>query len=233
MDKDVMKRLVSEAGIVIAPYLVVRRRHWDQDPKATIENVTTWCGHQGFPVFVKPANLGSSVGISCVITSAGIEEALQEAFRWDRKLVVEKGINAREIECAVLGGDEPDAALALGEVIPKTAGFYSYDAKYLDSASAETIVPADIDHTLAARIRALAVRSFRTLECWGMARADFLVERGTEKIYFNEINTIPGFTAISMYAKMWEASGVSYPELIDRLIDLAVGRHGSRPDSKA
>lgn len=229
MDKDVMKRLAADAGLVITPHLVVRGRHWDMDPGATVENVTAWCQHRGFPVYVKPANLGSSVGISRVITTKGIRDALLEAFHFDRKVVVERGVEGREIECAVLGGDEPDAARHLGEVVPRKADFYSYDAKYMDGQGADTIVPADVEDTLVARVRALGVRAFRALECWGMARVDFFIERETDRILFNEINTIPGFTAISMYAKMWEASGVAYPDLIDRLVDLAVGRHSARP----
>jgi D-alanine-D-alanine ligase len=229
MDKDVMKRLAAEAGIQITPFLVVRGRHWDSDADATVANVTAWCEHRGLPVFVKPANLGSSMGISRVLTTRGIREALIEAFHHDRKVIVEKGVDGREIEAAVLGGDEPDAAPSLGEVIPDRADFYSFDAKYMDGEGARTVVPAVIDPKLAARIRALAVRAFRTLECWGMARVDFFVERDTGAIVFNEINTIPGFTAISMYAGMWEASGLPYPRLVDRLVDLAIGRHAARP----
>ncbi len=229
MDKDVMKRLAADSGLMVTPFLVVRGRHWDASRDATTANVTSWCEHRGFPAFVKPANLGSSVGITRVLGKAQVHDALDEAFGHDRKVIVEKGVDGREIEVAVLGGDEPDAAMAIGEVIPTSAGFYSYDAKYADTAAARTVVPANVDPVLAAHVRALAIRAFRCLECWGMARVDFFVEKGSERILFNEINTIPGFTAISMYAKMWEASGLTYPALIDRLVDLAVGRHAARP----
>ncbi len=179
----------------------------------------------GFPLYVKPASLGSSVGISRVEDPGKVARALEEAFHHDTKIVVEKGVaNPREIECAVLGGLDPDSATALGEVVQVNGDFYSFEAKYIDAAAVRTVVPADVDPALAARVRAMAVRAFRVLECWGMARVDFLVERATGRVLFNEINTIPGFTAISMYAKMWNASGLAYPALVDRLVDLAMAR---------
>jgi len=224
MDKDVMKRLSRDSGLVVVPWLVVRGRHMSRDAEATHANVRAWCDKNGWPVFVKPANLGSSVGISRVTEADGLAAALEKAFEHDRKVIVERGIEGREIECAVLGGDEPDAAAILGEVVPRDDVFYSWEAKYIDARGADTIVPADVDPKLTARIRALAVRAFRILECWGMARADFLVETSTGTIFFNEINTIPGFTRISMYAKMWDASGLPYPRLVERLLDLAIER---------
>jgi D-alanine-D-alanine ligase len=229
MDKDVMKRLVRDAGIEIVPFLVVRNRHWATHHNATLDNVTAWCLKKGFPVFIKPANLGSSVGISKVDSVAGVPGALEVAFEHDTKIIVEKGIDAREIECAILGGLQPEASPVLGEVIPEGGGFYSYDAKYVTLEKAQTIVPAQVDESLSTRIRTLAVRAFRTLECWGMARVDFLVERDTAKIFFNELNSIPGFTPISMYAKMWVAAGLAYPVLVDRLVDLALERHERKP----
>lgn len=229
MDKDVMKRLARDAGIETVPFLVVRDRHWDAHRNATLDNVTAWCLKRGFPVFVKPAALGSSVGISRVDTVAGIDGALAEAFGHDTKVIVEKGIDAREIECSVLGGREPEASPVLGEVIPREGDFYSYDAKYVDFDAARTIVPAQVDESMATRIRNVAVRAFRSLECWGMARVDFLVDKETGTIYFNELNTVPGFTPISMYAKMWVSAGLPYPKLVDRLVDLALERHGNHP----
>jgi D-alanine-D-alanine ligase len=229
MDKDVMKRLARDAGIEIVPFLVVRNRHWATHHNATLDNVTAWCLKKGFPVFIKPANLGSSVGISKVDSVAGVSGALEVAFEHDTKVIVEKGIDAREIECAILGGLQPEASPVLGEVIPEGGGFYSYDAKYVTLDKAQTIVPAQIEESLATRIRTLAVRAFRALECWGMARVDFLVEKDTDKIFFNELNSIPGFTPISMYAKMWVAAGLAYPVLVDRLVDLALERHERKP----
>jgi D-alanine-D-alanine ligase len=232
MDKDITKRLARDAGLEILPFLVVRSRHWLSHANATLDNVTAWCLKRGFPVFVKPAALGSSVGISRVGSVADVRPAVEEAFSHDAKIIVEKGADAREIECAVLGGHEPEAAPVLGEVIPEPGGFYSFDAKYVDISGARTVVPAQVEDVLAQRIRQLAVRAFRTLECWGMARVDFFVARDDGKIYFNELNTIPGFTPISMYAKMWESSGIPYGGLVDRLVDLAIERRRLRPAAR-
>jgi len=230
MDKDVTKRLARDAGLEIAPFLVVRDRHWIADRDAATTNVQAWCEKQGYPAFVKPSNMGSSVGISKVKDPGSVAASLEEAFRHDSKVVVEKGIDAREIECAVLGGSDPEAASALGEIVPDPGDFYTFDAKYLNST--RTVVPADLDAPLVARIRHLAVRAFRALDCYGMARVDFLVDRATGTPCFSELNTIPGFTRISMYASMWEASGLPYPALIDRLVDLALEWHRASPASR-
>jgi D-alanine-D-alanine ligase len=176
----------------------------------------------GWPIFVKPANLGSSVGISKVKDATELDPAVEEAFRHDDKVVVEKGVDAREIECSVLGNDEL-AASVLGEIVP-AADFYSYEAKYSASSQAELLIPAPLDDELAKAMRALALRAFRLVECGGMARVDFLLERITNTPYVNELNTMPGFTSISMYPKLWEATGLSFSELISRLIELALER---------
>ena len=175
---------------------------------------------------MKPANLGSSVGISKVKSAEGLAAALDTAFAFDRKAVIEAGVPApREIECAVLGNDEPAASVP-GEVIPSRE-FYDYEAKYLDSGS-QTTIPADLDPAIVARVQALAIQAFKAIDGAGMARVDFLLSRTTGALLLNEINTIPGFTTISMFSKLWDASGVAYPALIDRLIALAVERHAEK-----
>jgi len=180
----------------------------------------------GYPVFVKPANLGSSVGISKATDEASLAAAMDLARSFDRRIIVEAAVpEAREIECAVLGNDTPDASVP-GEVIPSRE-FYDYEAKYIDSAS-QTVIPADLPPATVEEVRRMAVEAFRALDCAGMARVDFLLSRRDGAIFVNEINTIPGFTTISMYSKMWEASGVSYAELLDRLIALALERHTQR-----
>lgn len=219
MDKAVMKDVFRAHGLPVVRYRVYKRRDLDRDQKR-IED----CIEQelGYPCFVKPANLGSSVGVSKVHDRTELGPALQLAASYDRKIVVEQGINAREIECSVLGNDEPEASV-LGEIIPCNE-FYDYNAKYIDDRS-ELVIPAPLPDDLAQHIRQLAIRAFLALDCAGMARVDFLLDRDTLDVYVNEINTIPGFTAISMYPKLWEASGLPYPALIDRLIELALERH--------
>jgi len=180
----------------------------------------------GLPVFVKPANLGSSVGISKVRTLDTLAVAVTAAFDYDVKVVIETGVDAREIECAVLGNDEPEASVP-GEICPR-GDFYSYEAKYVDDRGAELRIPAPLRADLTATVRALAVRVFRVLDCSGLARVDFFLERGTDRLFVNEINTLPGFTSISMYPKLWDASGLPYAALIDRLIALALARHAQR-----
>ncbi len=213
MDKDVMKRLLRDAGIPIAQFVVLRAGE-----TVPFEEVAK---RLGTPFFVKPANLGSSVGVSKVTQRAEYETALHEAFRFDRKVLLERGIVGREIECAVLGNDHPVASVP-GEVIVN-ADFYSYDAKYVDEHGATLEIPAKLDASLTKRIQDLAVKTFLTLGCEGMGRVDFFLQPdGT--LLVNEINTIPGFTAISMYPKLWEASGISYTELVDKLIQLALER---------
>ncbi len=223
MDKAVMKLVFAAKGLSICDYEVVFKHDWQRDEHAIMHRVAS---RLGFPVFVKPANLGSSVGISKAKHSVELRAAITFAAQFDRKIVVEAAVpNAREIECAVLGNDEPQAS-APGEVIPSRE-FYDYEAKYLDEGS-RTDVPAKLSEQQAAEIRALAIDAFKAIDCAGMARVDFLLARDTGVLYLNEVNTIPGFTTISMYSKMWEASGLSYPQLIDRLIALAIERHAAK-----
>ena len=216
MDKDVMKRLLRDAGIPIAPFLVARA-HRPGEP-----SFAAAVAKLGTPLYVKPANLGSSVGISRVRTGAEYEAALDEAFAYDRKVIVEQEIVGREIECSVLGNDEPIASVP-GEVVPAD-GFYSYAAKYLDENGAQLLVPADLSDAERRAVQETAISTFTALCCEGMARVDgFLTADG--RFVVNEINTIPGFTRISMYPKLFEASGITSFELIDRLIELAIERH--------
>ncbi len=212
MDKDVMKRLLRDAGIPIARFLLLARG----SPVQPFDAVS---GELGLPVFVKPANLGSSVGISKVRTPEEYERAVALAFRYDTKVLLEECITGREIECAVLGNAAPAASVP-GEIRP-THDFYDYEAKYIDEHGAALVIPAALDPGKREEIRALAVRAFSTLCCDGMARVDMFLEPGG-RVLINEINTIPGFTRISMYPKLWEASGVSYGELLDKLIQLAM-----------
>jgi D-alanine-D-alanine ligase len=213
MDKDVMKRLLREAGIPIARFLV-----FDSATKNNL-SFNRIRRELGMPVFVKPANLGSSVGISKAARPSEFTRAVKEAFRYDNKILVEENISGREIECAVLGNEQPRASVA-GEIITGH-NFYSYDAKYVDDKGSRLVIPADLPSALARRIQQMALRTFKVLCCSGMARVDFFL-RGESEIFVNEINTIPGFTAISMYPKMWGAGGLSYSRLIDRLIQLAL-----------
>jgi D-alanine-D-alanine ligase len=183
----------------------------------------------GYPVFVKPANLGSSVGISKVKSEADLAAAMVLALQYDRKIVIEAGVpDAREIECAVLGNDEPEASVPGEVIVTHPDGFYSYDAKYLDPNGSSWEIPARLPPETGERVRRLSVAAFQALELAGMARVDFFLERGTGALFLNEVNTIPGFTTISMYPKMWEASGLSYPALLDRLITLALERHADK-----
>jgi D-alanine-D-alanine ligase len=218
MDKAVQKVLFRDAGLPVVPHEVVREPEWRDDPEGVAARVAAL----GFPVFAKPATLGSSVGITKVHGDDELEAGLDEAFRYARKAVVERGIGgAREIECAVLGNDDPVASVA-GEIAPRGHEFYDYEAKYLDEQGADLLIPAPLEPAQLAVIQRMAISAFRVAECAGMARVDFFV-RGDE-VWLNEINTIPGFTSISMYPKLWEASGLPYPELVERLLDLAVER---------
>ncbi|NTW13679.1 MAG: D-alanine--D-alanine ligase [Candidatus Moranbacteria bacterium] len=214
MDKDVMKRLLRDAGISNANFLVFRSH--ERIPFEAVRNTL------GLPVFVKPANLGSSVGVSKASDEESFIAAVEEAFRYDTKIIVEESIVGREIECAVLGNEHPIASVP-GEVIPH-AEFYSYEAKYIDADGAGFEIPARLDPETMSRIQDIAIRTFRTLSCEGMGRVDCFL-RADGEVLVNEINTIPGFTSISMYPKLWEASGIGYAELIDRLIRLAIDRH--------
>lgn len=215
MDKDVMKRVLRDAGIPIPGFLVYT---WSRKDSIDFDRVKTTLG---MPLFVKPANLGSSVGITKVRERNDFAEACAQAFAYDVKIIIEEAVEGREIECSVLGNELPESSLP-GEVKPRHE-FYSYDAKYVDSEGAELIIPAALPEKVSERVRELAVQTFRTLGCEGLARVDFFI-RGESEVLVNEINTLPGFTAISMYPKLWAASGVSQTELIDRLITLALQR---------
>jgi D-alanine-D-alanine ligase len=223
MDKGMMKIVFAAAGLPVCPYRVFMRREWERRRPAVLTDLEAALG---FPMFVKPANLGSSVGISKAKDPGALATGIDLAGSFDRKIVVEAAVpDAREIECAVLGNDDPEAS-APGEVIPSRE-FYDYEAKYLDSAS-KTVVPADLPERLTAEIRRLSIAAFQAIDCAGMARVDFLLSRPTGQIFVNEVNTIPGFTTISMYSKMWAASGLEYPALLDRLIALALERHAGK-----
>ena len=231
MDKDVMKRLFRDAGLPIVKHVTVLRSAWREQPKKVSKQIESGLK---YPVFVKPANLGSSVGISKVHNSGELAAAMDEAARYDRKLVIEQGIGgkkgkAREIECSVLGNDNPIASLP-GEIIP-IKEFYDYDAKYLIEGS-ESIIPANLPKTKQREVQKLAIAAFNAVDCAGMARVDFLMDPRTGKIYVNEVNTIPGFTSISMYPKMWAATGIDYPELMDRLIQLGLERHAEKKQNQ-
>src|SRR5580693_5815915 len=227
MDKDIMKSLFSAAGLPIVKHVTILRSGWGNDPKKVQKFVEN---RLKYPVFVKPANLGSSVGISKAHDGKELGPAIEEAAKFDRKIVIEEGVGgkkskAREIECSVLGNDEPVASVP-GEIVP-VKEFYDYNAKYLDEGS-ELIIPAKLTKAETKRVQELAVRSFKAVDCSGLARVDFLMEPASQKIYLNEINTMPGFTAISMYPKLWAASGVSYSDLIERLIELGLERHAEK-----
>src|ERR1700678_664776 len=209
MDKEMMKRVARERGLPVVDYAIV---HCTATPSLQFD----------FPMFVKPANLGSSVGISKVRNQQELEAAIELARAYDHKVIVERGITGRELECAVLGNDNPVASTPC-EILPSRE-FYDYDDKYLLD-QAQTVIPADLSPEQTAEMQKLAVECYRAVECEGMARVDFLLETATAKLYINEINTIPGFTSISMYPKMWEYSGLPMPKLIDRLIELALERH--------
>jgi len=224
MDKDIMKSLFIAAGIPIVKHVTILRSAWEKDQKKVqklVESKLT------YPVFVKPANLGSSVGISKAHNRKELGPAIEDAAKFDRKIVIEQGVGgkkekAREIECSVLGNDEPAASVP-GEIVPGKE-FYDYAAKYVDEGS-QLIIPAKLTKAETKRVQDLAVAAFQAVDCSGLARVDFLMDPKTRKIFLNEINTMPGFTAISMYPKLWAASGLAYADLIDRLIQLGIERH--------
>jgi len=217
MDKDVQKTLARAAGLPVVDWIAVRERDWSDDR----QGVEARAEALGYPLFAKPANLGSSVGISKVHAASELAHALDDALAYDPKVILERSVeSAREIECAVLGNEDPTASLP-GEVVPSNE-FYDYEAKYLDETS-RLIIPAELDAATVEEIQRLAVAAFRAVECSGMARVDFFLAP-SGGIYLNELNTIPGFTSISMYPKMWEASGLDYPQLLDTLIKLAIER---------
>ena len=223
MDKDIMKSLFIAAGIPIVKHVTILRSAWENDPKKVEKQV----GKLKYPVFVKPANLGSSVGISKAHNKKELGPAIEEAAKFDRKIVIEQGVGgnkdkAREIECSVLGNDEPVASVP-GEIVPGKE-FYDYRAKYVDEGS-QLIIPAKLTKSETKKVQALAVAAFKAVDCSGLARVDFLMDPKTRKIYLNEINTMPGFTSISMYPKLWAATGLPYADLIDKLIQLGIERH--------
>ncbi|MFL5806052.1 MAG: D-alanine--D-alanine ligase family protein [Roseiflexaceae bacterium] len=219
MDKAMMKAAFAAAGLPLVPWLLVRRVDWQHDGARVVEQIEAGLR---YPVFVKPANLGSSVGITKATDRAVLHRGLEEAARYDRRIVVEQGVDAREIEVSVLGNDDPLASVP-GEIVPSNE-WYDYAAKYLGGES-RILIPAPIAPALAVQARALAVLAFKAVDGAGLARVDFLLDRATETLYLTELITMPGFTAVSMYAKMWEASGMSYDALLDRLIELALERH--------
>jgi D-alanine-D-alanine ligase len=231
MDKDVMKKLFLAAGLPLVKHVTILRSQWEREPRKVWRTLEK---ELRYPFFVKPANLGSSVGISKVHDKSELAPAMDLAGSYDRKLVIEQGVGgkkakARELEVSVLGNDSPEASVP-GEIVP-AAEFYDYAAKYLDEGS-QLMIPAKLTKAETKRIRHLAITAFRAVDCSGLARVDFLMDAKTKKIYVNEINTMPGFTAISMYPKLWAATGLAYPQLITRLIELALERHTEKKQNQ-
>jgi D-alanine-D-alanine ligase len=222
MDKAMAKVVLAQAGLPQAPYLVVPERDWRADPDRVAAEVG---GRLAYPVFTKPARLGSSIGISKVKIPDGLAAGLADAFAHDTKALVEQGVVARELECGVLGNDAPEASV-VGEVVPGHE-FYDFEAKYLDE-SLKLEIPAPVPGAVRDRVRELSLRAFQALDCEGFARVDFFYEEATGRVLLNEVNTIPGFTPKSMFPMLWGASGLSYPDLVARLVDLAVERHAAR-----
>ena len=228
MDKEVAKKLFRGAGLPVVDWILVRHREWTEAGKASLRAKIE--SAFGYPCFVKPAGLGSSVGVSRARDWAGARRAVDEALAYDEKVLVERALDAREIEVAVLGNDRPEASVP-GEIVTRRE-FYDYEAKYHD-ASTSLVIPALLPAELTERIRTLALEAFAALELAGMARVDFLLDRSTQEPYLNEVNTIPGFTPVSMYPKLWQASGIAYPDLVNRLIDLAFERHRAKQALRA
>src|SRR5438105_13989882 len=222
MDKEKMKMVFSSVGLPTVDYLVYRRNAWERSPETIMEAIEQ---HLGYPCFVKPVNLGSSVGVNKAHDRGELEHAIDVAAEYDNKIIIERGINCRELECAVLGNDEPLVSV-VGEVIASNE-FYDYNAKYIDNKS-QVIIPAAIPQTTAEEVRRQAIKAFLALDISGLARVDFFLEQETGQIYINEVNTLPGFTQISMYPKLWEASGLPYSQMLDRLIELAIDRHADK-----
>ena len=223
MDKDLAKRLLRDAGVPVVPWVKYRKEEWALSPEKVIEEISS---SSQFPLFVKPCSAGSSVGITKVKDKGSIAAALDEAFLWDNAVLVEEGISAREIEFSVLGNENPSVSVP-GEIKPKHE-FYSYEAKYLDSEGAELIIPAQIDSEIAEDMAQSAIKAYMALNCSGMARIDFFIDKLDNRYYLNEINTIPGFTSISMYPKLWEHSDIKYPDLLEKLIDFAIERRNKK-----
>jgi D-alanine-D-alanine ligase len=220
MDKDIAKRLLNQAGISVVPSVTVNKQRWQDDSRFIMKNALE---KLGLPLFVKPVCAGSSVGVKKVKKKDLLAKAMNFAFQFDTRVMIEKAVDCREIECAVLGNENPVASV-LGEIIPSYE-FYSYEAKYIDPNGAALKIPAQIDKSLATKIRKIAVEGYMALGCSSMARVDFFLDKKTNKFYLNEINTLPGFTSISMYPKLWEVTGLKYSDLLDKLIALALDRH--------
>lgn len=220
MDKIYAKRIFEMAGLPMGKYMLIMRKKLRENHEAYIERIEE---NFSYPVFIKPANLGSSVGISKAHNREELLKGLYGAAKYDRKILVEEFIACRELECAVLGNDEPKASV-VGEIVPSHE-FYDYEAKYFDDGKSKMIIPADIPDEKAMEVREMAVKAYKAIDCSGLARVDFFMEKETMKIYINEINTMPGFTKYSMYPLLWDAAGIPYPQLIDRLIQLAVERY--------
>lgn len=226
MDKALFKSIMQAHNIPILPYVLVLRADWDANPQAVLDRIES---SLSYPVFVKPANLGSSVGVHKATNRDQLAQAITDAARYDRRLLVEQGVKAREIEISVLGNETPIASVP-GEIIPGDE-FYSYTDKYISDA-AQLVIPADLTDAQTAEVQRIALAAYQAIDCAGLARCDFFVDEVTGKVWMNELNTIPGFTSISMYPKLWEASGLSYPDLIDRLIQLALERHADKQRNK-
>jgi len=227
MDKDIAKRLLRDAGIAVVPSLTISKHQWQDNPETITQDALN---KLGMTLFVKPLCTGSSVGIAKVKTKESLPQAIEFAFQFDTRIMIEKAINCREIECAVLGNENPAASI-LGEITPNHE-FYSYEAKYIDPHGATMKIPADIDGNLASLIRETAVKGYIALACSSLARVDFFLDKKTNEFYLNEINTLPGFTSISMYPKLWEATGLKYSDLLDKLIALALERHRKKMEIK-
>ena len=227
MDKDLMKIIFQQKNLPILKWMTIKRKEWQKDKEKILSLIQNGFG---YPLFVKPTNLGSSVGITKVHKKEELEKAIDLASSYDRKILIEKGLEeVREIECGVLGNDGPRASV-VGEVKP-AGEFYDYDSKYIDKET-QLIIPADLPDEVSQEVQRIALRAFKAVDAAGMARVDFFVSKKENKIYLSEINTIPGFTSVSMYPRLWEASGISYPELIDRLIQLALERHQDKKQNK-
>jgi D-alanine-D-alanine ligase len=227
MDKDAMKRLLRDAKVPITEFRTIRKSEFERNS----DFACAMAAEVGFPLFTKPANLGSSVGVRRVPDRSGLASALAHAFEFDVKAMAEASAAGREIECSVLGNDDPIASIPGEIVVRHPDGFYSYEAKYVDESGAELVIPAKLDPSQVKAVQAMAIRAFQVLECSGMARVDFFL-RTDGTLLVNEINTIPGFTRISMYPKLWEASGVGQTELVSRLIDFALERHRQKSELK-
>ncbi len=227
MDKALAKKVFESSGIPQAAYSVVTASQWTQNPEETVENIEK---ELGYAVFVKPANMGSSVGVSKAKNQQGLIDAINTALNFDNKIVVEQSMeNCHEIECAILGNENPQASV-VGEIVPG-AEFYNYETKYIDDKS-QLIIPAPLDQKTTKRVQELSIEAFKAIDGRGLSRVDFFVHRDTNDVILNEVNTLPGFTPISMYPQLWAASGISYPELIDNLIELAIEHHQSKQSLK-